>query len=157
MSNVSQTSFLTLYLHFWNDYKLKSYLDWCYKLTNLSHLDFGICPVSSLQNVSSSVMFDGECHCAFFFQVSPNPGSSWTMFWVTIMLVGGHIAILVPEQVPPSTSCWRTSSQHDATATIFHCRNRIGQVMNSAWFPLDQQTPTTRPWHSHYGPQGEDK
>ena len=35
------------------------------------------------------------------------------------------------------SSChWKTSPQHDAATTMLHCRDGIGQMMSSAWFPL---------------------
>ncbi|KAK3574640.1 hypothetical protein QTP86_011548 [Hemibagrus guttatus] len=37
----------------------------------------------------------------------------------------------------PSILTRKTSSQHDAATTILHCRDGIGQVMSSAWFPPD--------------------
>ena len=37
----------------------------------------------------------------------------------------------------PSSCRWKTSPQHDAATTMLHCRDGIGLVMSSAWFPLN--------------------
>lgn len=37
----------------------------------------------------------------------------------------------------PGFYCQKTSALLDAAATVLHCRNGIGHVMNNAWFPSD--------------------
>lgn len=57
--------------------------------------------------------------------------SSWMPLYVAAFIV----ASILTSCLNPSSCCQKTSPHHDVVTTMLHCRDDIGQVMNSAWFP----------------------
>jgi len=140
---------------FGSNYSLKSFWVWRYKLGTPIYgqfLPFFFAEPLRLHQVGWGASVHSH------FQISPEM-FNWVQVWALagplkdihrvvpkplVSRLSSRMSLYIAAFIFPSTltsfpvpAAKKKSQQHDAATTTLHCRDVIGQVMSSAWFPPD--------------------